>query len=154
MLQLSIFIKLLSTIQLEDAYNAHEKKSKMTANERRSLKIDNISCITTKDYLVKGKTILKNNTGSIESVLSIVDDHATFEYLISYDSKGNPIDCILIGQISYYAGDRTSSMIEGDKIFSKSVWSELEESGIVYTNYQITPQLTFKELKTWEEKDH
>lgn len=146
--------KTSSIIQIDDDYNAHEKKSKMTANERKSLKIDNISCITTKDYLVKGKTILKNNTGSIESILSIVDDHATIEYLISYDSRGNYIDCLEIGLIMYYAGDRASSIIEGDKIFYQSEWSEPgSESGTVYKNYQITPQLTFKELKTWEERN-
>ena len=145
--------KTSSVIQLGDNYNAHEGKPKMTENEKRLLEIDKVSCIKNKEYLVKGATILKNSTGSIQSVLSIVDDHATFEYLISYNSKGNFIDCVEIGQILYYAGDRASSTIEGDKIFRKSAWSEPDESGTVYTNYQITPQLTFKEIKTWEERN-
>jgi len=145
-----------SIIKISDRYDAHRQKAAVSASERSRLRIDDISCFPDKEYrthIVKGKIILDKPFGRLETFLSHVEDHGTFEYLASYDQNGNFIDCMEIGTIFYYRPDRGSSIIEGDKIFYKVDWDEPgDEGGLVYIDYQITPQLTFREIARREER--
>jgi hypothetical protein len=148
-----------SIIAISNAYNeysAYENKKNISKKEQDQLRINDIFCLSNKEsrvHIIKGKTILNKNFGRLETILSVVDDFATFEYLVSYDKNGNYVDCIEIGTIRYYASDRGSSIIEGDKVFYRSEWIEPNsEEGTVYIDYQITPQLTFIQIDTREDR--
>ncbi len=149
--------KTKSIIGVNDDCDKHIKRKRITAEERKALKLDEI---TDKDFVKEfgkhsnkeislGKTILKVSQGRIESVLVIIDDHATFEFWISYDAQGNYVDYLWAGTIMNYAGDRTGSTVEGDKIQRESPWADEEGSGCSYSQFQIMPDLKFKKLKEW-----
>ena len=141
---------------LDVKYNAYYKQPRMTAAERTKYKIDNIKI---KDFptqiqnsqLAKGKTIYTCDKGRIVTFLFIVADQITKEYMVSYDPKGNVIDCIDIGTISAYGGDRGYADISGDKVVVYSSYpAEEGEDGDSVTEYRITPKLKF--IKMHESK--
>jgi hypothetical protein len=79
----------------------------------------------------------------MDTVLIIADDHATWEFLLSYNPGGDYVDCVQIGDIMNYAGDRGEAHIKGNKVTYKTTWSEGEDSGESLFVYEITPDLHF-----------
>lgn len=120
---------------LDTKYDAFYKQSRMTATDRTYYRIDNIKhpnlpkpCPN--NQLAKGKSIYKCDDGRIETFLVIIPDNLTDEYLVSYDKVGNVIDCICIGNISAYGGDRGYANISADKVTVYSSYpSEGEDDG-------------------------
>lgn len=139
---------------LDTKYNAFYKQPRMTQADRLRYKIDNIKhsdfpkqIPNTK--LAKGKLLYKNEKGRIETFLVVVPDQITTEYLVSYDNKGNIIDCINIGDISAYGGDRGYADISGDKIIVYSSYPAEgdEEEGKSVTEFKVTANLKFIKQK-------
>jgi hypothetical protein len=137
-----------SIIRVTDRYDTHLKRKRITAGDRTELKLDSIK----NDYFAKrtnqnfsrGKVVYKDANGRMESVLIIVDDHATWEFLLSYNSSGAYVDCVQIGNIMNYAGDGGEAHIEGNKITYKTTWmDESGDGGESLRMYEITPDLHF-----------
>lgn len=134
---------------LDTAYDAYDKRPRMTAADRAKYKIDQIKDVDLQkqpnNQLSKGKLIYKCNKGTLETFLLIVIDQITNEYLASYDQQGNLIDCIRIGVVSAYGGDRGYADISGDKITAYS-WYPTEdenESGDSKIEYRVGENLKF-----------
>jgi hypothetical protein len=139
----------------------YTKLKRITAEERKSLQLDQIRLdgVDMNKYLNKqiarGKTIYKDTEGQLETFLIIVEDHATYEYLISYDAQGNYVDCINFGQNMLYAGDLKTGHIEGNKIKLSYSWAEPESEwgegiSMIYT---IMDDLHFK-IFSWPPKSY
>jgi hypothetical protein len=139
----------------------YTKLKRITAEERKSLQIDQIRLedVDMNKYLnkqiAKGKTIYKSVEGRMETFLVIVEDNATYEYLISYDALGNYVDCITFGQHILYAGDLQTGHIEGNKIKLSYSWAEPgsewgEGISMIYT---IMDDLHFKAF-SWPPKSY
>ncbi len=145
--------KTKSVMSLSDAYNKHLKRLRITAAERSALKIDYIKneffSKRPNKELSKGKLFYQGANGKMQSIFILAPDHATWEFLVSYDAKGNYVDCVMIGQIMDYAGDRAESVVEGNKIQVHSTWPVYEDEGgdgNAIVKYEITPELKFIKL--------
>ena len=143
--------KTKGVMSMDDAFNAYDNRRRITATERTALKINyikggdfNSKWLNSK--LSKGKLIYKGAQGTLQTIFFIEKDQATDEYLVSYDANGNFVDCISIGSIRAYGGDRGQAAIEGNEILAC-----FSAEGIdLYRKYQITPQLKFKLIKEWQ----
>lgn len=125
----------------------------MNTSDRKKYKIDEINCII-QEKVIYGKLVHKTDSWRMESIIGYTPDHMTQEYFVFYDGADNYINCFKAGSHLFYAGDFTSSEIEGNKILCKTEWVEPGVGGgINYVQYEITPQLTVKEIKKWEETD-
>jgi hypothetical protein len=127
---------------------AHYQLKRITNAERRELGIDAIEKYDIKSYpnraLAKGKEIYDGEKGRLETIIVIVEDHAIMEYLVSYDTSGNIIDCIPIGEEMPYRGDSKSVRIEGNKVRNICSWGEPGEWGEgICQIYTITDNLRF-----------
>lgn len=144
--------KVKGVMSLRDNYNQHDKRTRITQADRLALKINMIkgSDFDTKwtnKQLSKGKLIYQGKEGKLQTILFIENDHASAEYLVSYDAKGNYVDCIRIGFIHAYGGDRGETTIQGNQVNA-----HFSAEGSLYRTYKITPQLKFVLLKEWEEE--
>lgn len=138
---------------LDTNYDAYYKQPRMTANDRAKYKINTIRHTDfpeqlPNNQLAKGKSIYKCNKGSLETFLVVVTDQVTSEYLVSYDKAGKVIDCICIGVISAYGGDRGYAEISGNKVtvYSSYPTEDENDSGESVTDYRINPDLRFVKL--------
>ena len=123
----------------------------MNNADRQKYKINEISCFS-QEKAIYGKQIHKTDSWRMESILGYTPDHMIQEYFVFYDNADNYINCFEVGSHLFYAGDLTKSEIEGNKILCKTEWMEPGNGGgTVYVQYEITPQLTVKEIKKWEE---
>ena len=135
-----------------DNYYEHDKRQRITPQLRNILQIHKFNCpdfnkTWTDSQLSLGVSIYKGSLGSILTVLFIEVDHASSEYLVSYDEKGDYIDCIKIASISVYGGDRGEGIIEKDEVTAGFFFD-----GAYYVKYKITPELKFVKIKEWEEE--
>ena len=107
-------------------YEKCVKLRRITNAERKALGIDEIEELKTNSNraIAKGKEILKNENGRMETILVIWEEQAILEYLVSYDADGKVIDCITIGVHYYYDSDHTSAIIEGNTIRVLNFWCE------------------------------
>lgn len=71
-------------------------------------------------------------------------------YLLSYDTKGEYVDCIQIGEIGNYSGDREEATIQGNEILSKSYWCEGEEEETKIRKTLITHDLHFHKYENFQ----
>ena len=149
-----------TVISLDDSYDKHYKRQRITDEERQELKIDNIKF---KDFgtatnfgkhknkmLAKGKLIYCGANGRLETIMLIeAPDGNTLEYLVSYNAQGEYVDCIRVGCIFSYAGDRGSSKINLKSVTYNSYYpAEGEDEGGENTyKYRITDDLKFVEIK-------
>lgn len=138
---------------LDENYDAYYKQPRMTATDRSRYKINNIkhqdlSAQLPNSQLAKGKSIYKCDKGRLETFLVVVTDQVTSEYLVSYDKAGNVIDCICIGVISAYGGDRGYADISGNTVtvYSSYPTEDENDSGELVTRYRINPDLRFVKL--------
>lgn len=83
-------------------YEKFYKNRRITQSEREQLKIDYINKSLPNNELVKGKLIYKGDNGRLETFLHVVEDHNTLEMLVSYNSKGDYISHIIIGELGVY----------------------------------------------------
>ncbi|MDR1455879.1 MAG: hypothetical protein LBJ01_09535 [Tannerella sp.] len=122
---------------------------RITAAQRKELQIDSITTVELNlqpnKELALGKTVYADeNVGKLITLLHIIEDHGTHEYLISYDAQNRFTDCINIGQAMYYSGDEGAATIEGNAVLCSSSWSEPGEgSRGISTIYTITDDLHF-----------
>lgn len=133
--------------------DAYYKRPRMVAADRARYKVNNIKIPDfptqiQNNQLSKGKLIYKCDKGSIETFLFIVVDQVTIEYMVSYNKVGNVIDCIPIGTISAYGGDRGYADIVGDKVTVYSYYPAEgdDEDGNSVDEYRVTPNLKFVKL--------
>lgn len=145
-------------MSLDDAYDQHDNRKLISSADRASLKIDNIrySGFDNKwpnNKLSAGKIIYSGELGLIATIFHIEKDHASTEFLVSYDTQGNLVDCISIAYVSTYGGDRGEGTIEGDKVTACFYFSEGGQSGTTYIEYKITPELKFIKIKEWSEDE-
>jgi hypothetical protein len=133
----------------------YDKRKRITPAERTSLKI---ASINSKYFDVKwpntqlsaGKQIYSGKEGRLQTILYIHKDtkeQGVEEFLVSYDSSGNPVDCILIAAISAYWGDAGEGTIEGNTV--NALYVDRSE-GTNYRIYQISPGLKFVKVKEGE----
>jgi hypothetical protein len=129
----------------------YKKYKRITAKERKELQIDAIKADDLNKQpnreLAVGKTIYSDDkVGILLTLLHIVEDHATYEYLVSYDTLHKFVDCISIGQEKYYSVDSGTGRIEGNTVLCSYSWAEpLSERGSgISTIYTVTDDLHFK----------
>lgn len=139
---------------LDENFDTYYKHPRMTAADRtrykiNSIKHENISPQLPNSQLAKGKAIYKCDKGRLETFLVVVTDQVTSEYLVSYDKAGNVIDCIGIGDISAYGGDRGYAEFVGNTVtvYSSYPTEDENDSGESVTTYIINPELRFVRLK-------
>ena len=146
-----------SVISMDDAYDKYYKRERITDEERQELKIDNIKF---KDLgsaanlgkhknkmLSKGKLIYSGANGRLETIMLIENapDGNIFEYLVSYNAQGEYVDCIRVGCIFPYAGDRGSAKIDLKSVTYTSFYpaeGEDEDGESIY-KYTVTEDLKF-----------
>jgi hypothetical protein len=130
--------------------------SRITSTQRKELRIDEIKT----DILMKnipsedlsmGKLYYAGENGRLESFVYIEPKGKIREYLLSFDPKGNYVDCIEIGLISpeneriKHAGLLTNKISIFETQYRKSTKGKEE----IVTEYTINPQLQFKKGKTF-----
>lgn len=135
----------------DPAFSSGKSMPVMSSADRKKYKIDGMACIS-EEKVIYGKQIHKTDSWRMESILGYAPQHMMTEYFVFYDNTGNYINCFEAGSHMFYAGDFTETVIEGNKILCKTEWAEPgSDGGTVYVQYEITPQLTVKEIKKWEE---
>lgn len=139
-------------LSLNDTYNQHDNRKRMTAAERTALKINSIKNADfnikwTNNQLSAGKTIYKGKEGKLQTVLFIEKENAVDEYLVSYNASGNVVDCIRIASIRAYGGDRGEGIIEGSIVKSAADSFSEDSESTTWTSYRITPELKFVQIK-------
>ncbi|MDR1170391.1 MAG: hypothetical protein LBK97_06115 [Prevotellaceae bacterium] len=132
-------------LSLDDSYDRHDNRRRITAMERNDLKInaiknDNFDTKWTNSQLSAGKTIYKGKEGSLQTILFIEKEQAVNEFLVSYNPEGNPVDCISIASISAYGGDRGEGLVQGNTVTAYAGY----EGIVTYNVYHITPELKFE----------
>ncbi|MDR2042221.1 MAG: hypothetical protein LBP98_07900 [Tannerella sp.] len=132
-----------------DALDGIKYKAGITATERKRLGIDLITFdeVNKKPNreIARGKKIYTGEEGRLETFAVIIEDHATYVYLASYDADGKWSDCIRIGENLVYAGDEMTGRIEGNTVKTYSRWAEpLAEWGEGVSGvFTITDDLRF-----------
>lgn len=144
--------KTQGVLSLNDTYNQHDNRKRMTAAERTALKINTIKhpefdVKWTNAQLAVGKTIYTGKEGKLQTILFIEKENAVNEFLVSYNAAGRVVDCILIATIRAYGGDRGEGIIERDIVKSAADAFSEEETSTVWTQYKITPELKFVKVK-------
>lgn len=139
-------------MSLNDAYNQYDNRKRMTASEREKFRINKIKHPDfdnkwNNSQLAFGKDIYSGEQGTLVSLLYIEKEHASTEFLVSYDKQGNFIDCISIGSVSAYGGDRGECVFNGNKLTARFSFIEEGGGGITSIEYEITPALKFKKIK-------
>ena len=133
-------------------YNDLLGKQRITASDRKALKIDEVNDNDMADFvlreyknsdIVKGEVIYQNKTGKLMTVYVVVDDHMAQTHVLSYDAAGNYIDHILVCYHFIYRGDRRTAIIQGDKITMTAEWGNCEEDCSFSFEGSITPELKF-----------
>ncbi len=92
------------------------------------------------EYFSPGKKIYEAEDYKIETVIYYVPGHRIVEYLVTYDWRRTPVDCIEVGVMGME--DRIESKIAGDKVDVYATWPD----GHNKIKYQITPRLKFKKI--------
>lgn len=146
--------KTRGVMSLDDSYDKYETKKRMTTVEQTSLKakikkLPSSAVFEDEGQLVKGASIYNGPFGRLETILSVIEDYGTAEYLLSYDTYGKLIDCIRIALITTYGGDRGEGFVEGDIV---TLYSSAEGSSFS-AKYKIEPTLKFTQLQDWQEID-
>ncbi|MFR9164944.1 MAG: hypothetical protein ACLVKO_01490 [Dysgonomonas sp.] len=141
-------------MSLTDAYDQYDNRKRMGKAEQASLTKAIKQLSKTDEYwldgeLSEGVVVYEGEAGTLKTILSVVKDHASKEYLISFDKNGKLIDYISVGIIGVYAGDRGESVVEGNKVTAHFS----AEGTSYYEQHEITPSLKFKKIKEWEENE-
>ncbi|MDR2148926.1 MAG: hypothetical protein LBE91_20995 [Tannerella sp.] len=138
------------TEKLNEEYGTYDKLKRITAAERKELGIDALPVVNEaviKEHpnteLAKGKEIYKDAKGRLATFLVIVEEHAVFEYLVSYNTAGAVIDCIRIGLRMAYSDDNGFGTIEGNQVKYHWSWVDAGEEGAGTDIYTITDDLHF-----------
>lgn len=138
-------------MSLDDAYFEYDNRKRITTTERTALKINqiknkNFDIKWTNSKLAKGKLIYKGASGTLQTILHIEKENSVTEFLISYDANGYVADCISIGFIHAYGGDRGQTTIQGNEVLAR-----FSAEGVdVYRKYTISPKLKFTLVKEWQ----
>lgn len=128
------------------AYDKFYKNRRISQSEREYLKIDFINRSLPNNELVKGKVIYMGNNGRLETFLNVVEDQNTSEVLVSYNSNGDYVSHIKIGELGVYSGDRAYARIEGNGLSVYIYTIEDESVSEETVRYIITPELNFRKL--------
>lgn len=144
--------KVRGVLSLNDLYDQYDNRTRITEAERTVLQVNSIQTGDFNAYwpntkLSIGKPLYSGAEGKLQSILFIEKDHVVREFLVSYDAEGNVVDCISIGSISTYGGDRGECIIEGNTVNTISTYPE----GTSYVTYKVTPQMKFEKIKEEEE---
>jgi hypothetical protein len=131
-------------------------RPRITPAQREQLRIDEIKTdIVMKnipsDDLIPGKLYYLGENGRLESFIYIEPKGKIHEYLVSFDSKGNPIDWIEIGLITPEKERIKHAGLSTDKL-SLTELQPAKKDGKkeeIITEYIITLQLKFKKGKTF-----
>ena len=96
------------------------------------------------------KQYYNGNNGTIESIIERKGD-LFYEYLISYDYKGNKVDRLEIGIIDENAQKKKHAVLFQNNISTFETSSDSKgKAEEVVTTYQITPDLRFIKGKTYK----
>ncbi|MDR3268171.1 MAG: hypothetical protein LBT83_03795 [Tannerella sp.] len=132
------------------SFDDYGKIKRITTAERKKAGIDNITLENVKNYsnreIALGKEIYQGAEGRLATFLVLIEDHATYEYLVSYDAQERVVDCIQTGTHMFYAGDYGTASIEGNLVKCSYQWAEPgSEWGEGYPSiYTITDGMHFK----------
>jgi hypothetical protein len=97
-----------------------------------------------------GKVYYNSTNGKIESVVSIKEDNKLYEYLTSYDSKGNKVDYLEIGYIEENSVKKKYAILSQNRISTVTrTLNEKNQEEELVVNYSITPDLKFVKGKTY-----
>lgn len=134
----------------------YKKGPKLTQKERESLKIDNIGGDVLNKYLknkelVKGKVIYQAQNGHIETLVHVFEENGSYqftEFIISYDTSGNYIDHLMVGQSPFYVLHEISAVLKGDNIKVRTHTEEDMDypATTTYSTYKISPELKFTKI--------
>lgn len=128
------------------------KLKRLTQAQYDSLQLKQINSLS--DYgledLSMGKTLFEGGSGKLLTLQVITEGEIT-EYLLSYDTKGNLVDSLVVAyedMVEYYT--QISSLIKKNQILVQTINftydgnnGNEEESDTTIAKYQITPELRF-----------
>lgn len=135
--------------------NKYIKGEKITQQERLLLKLDNVKGRVFKqiknNQIVRGETIYSGKNGRIESIVVVYDlpgeGQELFEYLISYDSRGNYIDLLQVGEKRLYYTNDIYAIIEDSIITVTNYYADAGDEETIIAKYKVSPRLTFNQIK-------
>jgi len=132
-------------------------KSRLNQIQREYLKIDetkigiNIKAIPLEN-LVPGKLYYQGDNGKLESFLFLDSGENVHEILVSYDPKGDYVDCIEIGLVSTLEneGKKFATLSVNKLSVFELAFSKMgDKKEEIVTEYSINPQLRFRKGKTF-----
>ena len=98
------------------------------------------------------KQYYNGNNGMIESIVNKGEDNLFYEYLISYDYKGNKVDQLEIGITDENAQKKKYAVLFQNNVSTFEISPKVNNKNQIeeiVTNYQITPDLRFVKGKTY-----
>jgi hypothetical protein len=136
--------------------NSFINKPRITQTQREELKIDEIKAelnmknVPSED-LVPGKLYYHGENGRLESFVYVNPNGKIHEYLVTYDPRGNYVDCIENGLITSEHGKVKYASLSTNKlsIFEIQPAKQNGKKEEIVTEYSINPQLQFKRGKTF-----
>jgi len=126
-------------------YDKFYRSKRITQADRSYLKIDNVNSSFPNSEISKGKMVYKGSNGRLETFLHIVEDDNTREILVSYNTNGDYISHIEIGELGAYSGTRAYGLITGNKVSVNYYFPS--ESGDEKDNTQTKSYAIGSELK-------
>jgi hypothetical protein len=103
------------------------------------------------ENLMQGKLYYQGENGKLESFLYLDAKKRIYEYMISYDPKGNCVDCIEIGFFYPETGEKKYASISNHKLLIYELLLAKQSDKIEETvkEYSISPQMQFLKGKTF-----
>ncbi|MDR0412291.1 MAG: hypothetical protein LBH61_00605 [Dysgonamonadaceae bacterium] len=136
-------------------YRLHTQ-ARISSVQRERLRIDEVKTgipmkeIPSED-LLPGQSYYSGENGRLESFIYLEPKGKIHEYLLSFDPKGNYVDCIEIGLIGSedekikYAGLQTNKIL----VFEVQTNSAINRKEEIVTQYTVNSHLQFKKGKTF-----
>ena len=98
-----------------------------------------------------GKNIYQGPEGKLQTILVLHEEAtASSEYLVSYDSNGNFINCVHLASTHGYGGDRGCGIIYQDKVISIGTFPDEGDDSLFGFHY-ITAYYSVSEYKINED---
>ena len=148
----SVYIPLTKSVfgRTDTPENVFLAKSPLTQAQWENMKITDIKILaymknTSLENLREGKLYYQGENGRLESFLYIDSKRKISEYLISYDSKGNAVDCLEVGCWIPETNEIKFANLSNNKlsVFELAPVQANGKREEIVTEYAITPAMQF-----------
>jgi hypothetical protein len=154
----SVYIPLTKSVfgRTDTPENVFLAKSRLTQTQWDNMKITEIKNLAhlkniSLENLREGKLYYQGENGRLESFLYIDSKRKISEYLVSYDSKGNSVDCLEVGCWIPETNEKKFTNLSNNKlsVFELAPVKANGKREEIVTEYAITPAMQFVRGKTF-----